>query len=83
LTKYFHEIDKYLAEFRAYRSRIPTYGAILMNQELTKVLLVQGFRNQWGFPKGKINEVEDPVDCAVREVTKCVERDIIGFIVMI
>jgi mRNA-decapping enzyme subunit 2 len=53
-----------------------------MNQELTKVLLVQGFRNQWGFPKGKINEVEDPVDCAVREVTNCVERVIIGFIIV-
>lgn len=48
--------------------RVPTFGAILLNQNLTKVVLVQGFRNHWGFPKGKVNEAEEPVCCAIREV---------------
>ncbi len=35
-----------------------------------QVLLVQGFwsKSSWGFPKGKVNEGEDPARCAVREV---------------
>ncbi|CAL8125902.1 unnamed protein product [Orchesella dallaii] len=68
LRKRLPEIDKHLAAFREYKMRVPTYGAILMNESLTKVVLVQGFRNQWGFPKGKVNEVEEPVSCAIREV---------------
>lgn len=33
-------------------------------------MLVQGFwsKSSWGFPKGKVNEGEDPARCAVREV---------------
>jgi mRNA-decapping enzyme subunit 2 len=36
----------------------------------TQVLLVQSFWSKcsFGFPKGKINENEDPVKCAIREV---------------
>ena len=31
---------------------------------------MQGYwsKTSWGFPKGKVNEEENPVDCAVREV---------------
>jgi mRNA-decapping enzyme subunit 2 len=49
---------------------VPTYGAILLDQGLDNVLLVQGFwaRSSWGFPKGKVNADEDPVVCACREV---------------
>ncbi|ODN03776.1 m7GpppN-mRNA hydrolase [Orchesella cincta] len=68
LRKRLPEIDKHLASFREYKMKVPTYGAILMNESLTKVVLVQGFRNQWGFPKGKVNEIEEPVSCAIREV---------------
>lgn len=41
-------------------------------------LLVQGYlaRSSWGFPKGKVNEDEDPVDCAVREVLEETNFDI-------
>jgi ADP-ribose pyrophosphatase YjhB (NUDIX family) len=33
-------------------------------------LLVQGYwvKASWGFPKGKVNQDELPVDCAIREV---------------
>ncbi|XP_074649971.1 uncharacterized protein LOC141905107 isoform X2 [Tubulanus polymorphus] len=49
---------------------VPTYGAIMINPSLTKVVLVQGFwaKSSWMFPKGKVNEDEAEADCAVREV---------------
>lgn len=49
---------------------VPTYGAILLTSDLKNCLLVQSFfaKNSWSFPKGKINQDEDPVKCAVREV---------------
>lgn len=41
-----------------------------MNTDLDKVLLVQSYfaKSSWGFPKGKVNEDEDPLHCAIREV---------------
>ncbi|KHJ97441.1 hydrolase, NUDIX family, partial [Oesophagostomum dentatum] len=58
-------------EWRWYKSTVPTYGAILLDESLNHVLLVQGFyasKNSWGFPKGKVNEGEEPRNCAIREV---------------
>lgn len=49
--------------------QIPVYGAVLLTPDLSNVLLVQSFHGKyWGFPKGKVNQSERPVDCAVREV---------------
>lgn len=49
---------------------MPTYGAIILNEDLSHVLLVQSFltKASWGFPKGKVNEEEEPWLCACREV---------------
>lgn len=49
---------------------VPTYGTILLTPDMKQCLLVQSFfaKNSWSFPKGKVNENEDPVKCAVREV---------------
>ena len=50
-------VDEVLDEWRHYKSNVPTYGAILLDSTLTKVVLVQGFyasKNSWGFPKGKV-----------------------------
>lgn len=57
-------------EWKRYKLSVPTYGAILVSADLNHVLLVQSFwaKSSWGFPKGKVNENEDPVRCAVREV---------------
>ena len=68
LQKELRNLDKILQDFREYKMRVPTFGGILMDEELSKVVLVQGFGGQWGFPKGKINKDEDPADCAAREV---------------
>lgn len=49
---------------------MPTYGTILLTPDMKHCLLVQSFfaKNSWSFPKGKVNENEDPVKCAIREV---------------
>lgn len=55
-----------LDEFRHYKSNVPTYGAILLDESLNHILLVQGYfasKNSWGFPKGK---VLGTLTCAMR-----------------
>uniref|UniRef100_A0A915LZ83 mRNA-decapping enzyme 2 n=1 Tax=Meloidogyne javanica TaxID=6303 RepID=A0A915LZ83_MELJA len=70
LDKWRTSIDMIIDAFRQYKSSVPTYGVIMLDPTLNYVLLVQGYyasTNSWGFPKGKINEGELPVECAVRE----------------
>jgi 8-oxo-dGTP pyrophosphatase MutT (NUDIX family) len=58
-----------LKKFTSYKSKVPVYGAVILNKSLDKVLLVQHYRSTtWGFPKGKINKDETDVQCAIREV---------------
>uniref|UniRef100_A0A3P9LJY1 Decapping mRNA 2 n=1 Tax=Oryzias latipes TaxID=8090 RepID=A0A3P9LJY1_ORYLA len=65
------EVQKVLEQWKEYKMGVPTYGAIILDESLENVLLVQGYlaKSGWGFPKGKVNEGEAPHDCAVREVT--------------
>lgn len=64
------DVQKVLEQWKEYKMGVPTYGAIILDESLEKVLLVQGYlaKSGWGFPKGKVNEEEAPHDCAVREV---------------
>lgn len=64
-------VDGILEEWREYKQSVPTYGAILLSDDMSHVLLVQSFwaKSSWGFPKGKVNQDEDPCHCAVREVS--------------
>lgn len=64
------DVQKVLEQWKEYKMGVPTYGAIILNETLDNVLLVQGYlaKSGWGFPKGKVNEDEAPYDCAVREV---------------
>lgn len=70
LQQHLPDLDRTIERWREYKMAVPTYGAILLDEELDNVLLVQGFwaRSSWGFPKGKVNADEDPVVCACREV---------------
>lgn len=70
LRQFANSIDSVLEKWRDYKQNVPTFGAILLNEDLTHVLLVQSYwaRTSWGFPKGKVNQEEDPTKCAVREV---------------
>ncbi|KAG2023506.1 DCP2 [Coprinopsis cinerea AmutBmut pab1-1] len=57
-------------KFMAYKTKVPVCGAIMLNSTWDKCVLVKGWKSSsgWGFPKGKINEVEEKHLCAVREV---------------
>ncbi|CAH7687388.1 Dcp2, box A domain-domain-containing protein [Phakopsora pachyrhizi] len=68
-------------KFMRYKERVPVCGAIMLNEDQTKVLLVRGFKSHssWSFPRGKINENELPRDCAVREVLEETGFDITPF----
>ncbi|VDK63416.1 unnamed protein product, partial [Anisakis simplex] len=78
LSEFSGQVDQVIEKWREYKSSVPTYGAILLDSSLNYVLLVQGYyaRNSWGFPKGKVNESEEPTDCAAREVLEEVGFDI-------
>ncbi|XP_078036437.1 decapping mRNA 2 isoform X2 [Augochlora pura] len=75
-------IDNILDKWREYKQNVPTFGAIVLNEDLTKVLLVQSYwaKSSWSFPKGKVNADEDPSHCAVREVLEETGFDISNLI---
>jgi mRNA-decapping enzyme subunit 2 len=64
------EHERAFNTFMQYKVRVPGCGAILLNEDLTKILLVRGWKSSaaWGFPKGKINQGESETSCAIREV---------------
>ncbi|KAK0161128.1 hypothetical protein PV327_009640 [Microctonus hyperodae] len=70
LRMHISRVDTILEQWREYKQSVPTFGAIVLNEDMTRVLLVQNYwaKNSWGFPKGKVNEDEDPSHCAAREV---------------
>uniref|UniRef100_A0A915ERI7 mRNA-decapping enzyme 2 n=1 Tax=Ditylenchus dipsaci TaxID=166011 RepID=A0A915ERI7_9BILA len=78
LQKWKNNVESIIEEFRFYKSNVPTYGLVLLDSTLNYVLLVQGYfssKNSWGFPKGKVNEEEMPMQCAIREVLEEVNYD--------
>lgn len=53
--------DEILENWRHYKFSVPTHGAVLLDESLNHVLLVQGYyasKNSWGFPKGKVGEAK-------------------------
>lgn len=70
LNHHVPNLQQILEEWRSYKVSVPTYGAILLTPDMRNCLLVQSFfaKNSWSFPKGKVNENEEPDKCAVREV---------------
>eukprot|EP00300_Choanocystis_sp_HF-7_P007100 c15087_g1_i1.p1 GENE.c15087_g1_i1~~c15087_g1_i1.p1 ORF type:complete len:280 (+),score=51.98 c15087_g1_i1:97-840(+) len=70
LRAYKGRADELYGQFMEYKQRVPVYGAILLNTNMDKFLLVKGWssRSCWGFPKGKINKHEPEMACAIREV---------------
>lgn len=62
--------EKAYLHWIGYKKRIPVRGAILLNEAMDSVVLVKGWSksSSWMFPRGKINEGEDDLDCAIREV---------------
>ncbi|XP_076171952.1 decapping mRNA 2 isoform X1 [Ptiloglossa arizonensis] len=82
LQPHVSKVDNILEQWREYKQNVPTYGAIVLNENLTKVLLVQSYwaKSSWSFPKGKVNKDEDPSHCAIREVLEETGFDISNLI---
>jgi mRNA-decapping enzyme subunit 2 len=70
LNHHVPNLNTILEEWRSYKTSVPTYGTIMLSPDMRQCLLVQSFfaKNSWSFPKGKVNENEDPLKCAIREV---------------
>jgi len=77
-----HKLYEILEDWKEYKQSVPTYGAIILSEGMSHVLLVQSYwaKASWGFPKGKVNEDEDPAHCAIREVLEETGFDISPFI---
>ena len=58
-----------LANFSKLKNKIPTCGAVLLSSDMNQCVLVKGWigGSAWGFPKGKMDEGESEVACAIRE----------------
>lgn len=55
-------------EWKMYKTTVPVRGAIMLNKDMTRVVLVQGWKgSRWSFPRGKINQNESDLTCALRE----------------
>uniref|UniRef100_A0A915DZR7 mRNA-decapping enzyme 2 n=1 Tax=Ditylenchus dipsaci TaxID=166011 RepID=A0A915DZR7_9BILA len=69
LRKWRKKTEGVIDQFLSYKGSVPTYGVIMLDSTLTEVLLVQGYSSScsWGFPKGKLNANELPIECAIRE----------------
>jgi len=82
LQPYQDKVDDIISNFNNYRVKVPVFGAILINSQLDKCLLVKGYgvNCSWGFPKGKINLGESEVECAIREVIEETGADLNGMI---
>ncbi|KAH7956699.1 m7GpppN-mRNA hydrolase [Rhipicephalus sanguineus] len=78
LQEHLPNLDAILNEWKEYKMAVPTFGAIVIDESLEHVLLVQSYwaRATWGFPKGKVNEDEEPHICAAREVLEETGYDI-------
>lgn len=48
--------------------KIKKAGIFIYDNESKKILLVQSRGQMWGCPKGSIKEMEQPLECAIREV---------------
>lgn len=57
------------ADFANYKAEIPACGCIMVNPSMTKIVLVRTYDGKnWTFPRGKLNEGETELECAIREV---------------
>ncbi|KAJ2720588.1 mRNA-decapping enzyme subunit 2 [Coemansia sp. Benny D115] len=83
LSQWAHDSEAAYQTFLEYKFKVPVCGAIILNPNLDKVLLVKGWssRSSWGFPRGKINKDEPEWQCAQREVIEETGFDILPYLV--
>ncbi|KZT30591.1 DCP2-domain-containing protein [Neolentinus lepideus HHB14362 ss-1] len=80
LRQWTDDHEQTFTNFMQYKTRVPVCGAIMLNETWEKCILVKGWKSSsgWGFPKGKINQDEEPHKCAVREVLEETGYDLSG-----
>ncbi|KAJ1991865.1 mRNA-decapping enzyme subunit 2 [Coemansia sp. RSA 1358] len=83
LSQWAHDSEAAYQTFLEYKFKVPVCGAIILNPNLDKVLLVKGWssRSSWGFPRGKINKDEPEWQCAQREVIEETGFDILPYLI--
>eukprot|EP01133_Synstelium_polycarpum_P006908 gene6908-8030_t len=69
-----------MKKFESFKRLIPRYGSIILNKDMTKVVLVKEQWWGWGFPKGKGKEGETETQSAAREVYEEIGFDVSPFI---
>ncbi|CAI4049922.1 decapping enzyme complex catalytic subunit SKDI_14G2060 [Saccharomyces kudriavzevii IFO 1802] len=75
------KVDEALQQFSKYKKSIPVRGAAIFNENLSKILLVQGTESDsWSFPRGKISKDENDIDCCIREVKEEIGFDLTDYI---
>lgn len=76
------QTDAILKRFSQYKKKVPVCGAIVFNSDMSKVLMVRGWGSgaSWSFPRGKINQNESLVACAIREVREETGFDMTSFV---
>eukprot|EP00929_Paragymnodinium_shiwhaense_P119721 TRINITY_DN9161_c0_g1_i2.p1 TRINITY_DN9161_c0_g1~~TRINITY_DN9161_c0_g1_i2.p1 ORF type:complete len:735 (-),score=174.56 TRINITY_DN9161_c0_g1_i2:128-2332(-) len=58
-----------MAEWRRYLNTVSRAGAVLMDESMTRCLMVQTWKSScWTFPSGKVEEGDDELQTALREV---------------
>ena len=81
LKCYVNRFDTIFTKWQEYKRGVPTFGAIILNSSLDKVLMVQGWGGKsWGWPKGKLNKDESDAVCAAREVYEEIGFDVTPYI---
>jgi len=68
LSNYEDQCEELFNDFVAYKNMIPVFGVIMLSPDMKKMVLVCGWKsNTWTFPRGKVNQNEGNLACAVRE----------------
>ncbi|GAU92751.1 hypothetical protein RvY_04794 [Ramazzottius varieornatus] len=81
LQRFVEYLEEYWKSWKQYKASIPTAGAILLDETLEYVLVLESFPGRrWGFPKGKKNNNESMQECAIREVLEETGLDITNLI---
>lgn len=62
--------DDLLSKFNKFKFNVQVFGALMLNTDLTHLLLVKGFspKSKYTFPKGKQNIGETGFECTIREI---------------
>ena len=55
---------------------MPTFGVILLDSSMQQTVMMQSYGGKsWSWPKGKMNQGEEPMACAIRETFEEVGYD--------